>query len=120
MTADEEAWAALREELRPHVSPEWHRHADEHGDQPWVRLILLVDAHAFLAQPRIAEKIGMTMADLADDRDDERAGWQAIIEKSQEDRTELVTKVVDTAEVVLPETLTPLFTRSIEPSRAMM
>ena len=118
--ADDTAWAALREELRPHVSPEWHRHADEHGDQPWVRLILLVDAHAFLSQPRIAEKIGMTMADLADEREEERAGWQAIIERSQQERTELVTKVVDTAEVVLPETLTPLFARSIEPSRAMI
>ena len=117
---DADAWAALREELRPHVSPEGHRHAEEHGDQPWVRLILLVDAHAFLAQPRIAEKIGMTMADLADERDDERAGWQAIVQKSEEDRTALVTKVVDTAEVVLPDTLAPLFARSIEPSRAMM
>jgi hypothetical protein len=118
--ADDDAWAALREELRPHVSPEWHRYAHEHGDQPWVRLVLLVDAHAFLVQPRIAEKIGMTMADLADEREDERAGWQAIVQTSQEDRTELVTKVVDTAELVLPETLTPLFARSIEPSRAMM
>ena len=47
----------LREELRPHLSPEWARHADEHGDQAWIRLVLLVDAHSFLAQPRIAEKI---------------------------------------------------------------
>lgn len=115
----EETWAALCEELRPYVSPDWQKHADESGDQPWVRLILLVDAHAFLSQPRIAEKIAITMSDLADEREGERNGWNAINERSKEDRMELVARLVDSADEVLPETLTPLFARSIEPSRMM-
>lgn len=110
-----EAWAPLVDELRPHVTPEWSRYAEEHGAQAWIRLILLVDAHHQLSSPRVAEKVAMTMADLAADRDREREGWEAIREQAGQARVELVTRIVDTAEQLLSEDLVPLFYRSIEP-----
>lgn len=114
MAAD--AWAALVEDLRPHLSPEWVRHAHEHGAQGWVRLILLVDAHDFLSRPRVAEKVAMTMSDLAIDRGGEQAGWDAIQVSSRDARVETVSRLVDAVEAVLPQELVPLFVRSIEPT----
>lgn len=116
MTAAPEGWAPLMERLGQYVSPEWSRHAAEYGDQGWVRLILLVDAHHQLSTPRVAEKVAMTMADLAVDRQDERAGWEAVREKAHEQRMEVVATLVDSAEGLLPAELLPLFVRSIEPA----
>ena len=113
--SDPDAWAGLIESLRPHVSPEWSRQATEHGGQGWIRLILLVDAHNQLSSPRVAEKVAMTMADLAVDRDAERAGWEAIQVAAQEERMQTVAGLVDNAESVLTPELMPLFVRSIEP-----
>jgi hypothetical protein len=98
------------------VSPEWIRHGRESGDQAWVRLILLVDAHHQLSTPRVSEKVAMTMADLAVDRDAERQGWEAIRESAESERIELVAGVVDMAEDLLTPELLPLFVRSIEPA----
>ncbi len=109
-----EGWTELLGGLEPHVSPEWTRHAHESGDQGWVRLILLVDAHHQLSTPRVSEKVAMTMADLAVDRDGEREGWEAIREKAQTERLELVASLVDASEGLLPTELLPLFVRSIE------
>jgi hypothetical protein len=113
-----EAWAGLVERLRPHVSPEWVRQAEAHGGQPWVRLVLLVDAHHQLASPRVAEKVAMTMADLAvgHEREAERRGWEQVREAAQEQRMGLVAGLVDAAPGLLPQDLQPLFVRSIEPS----
>ncbi len=111
-----EGWDELIVRLEPHVSPEWSRHAKENGDQGWVRLILLVDAHHQLSSPRISEKVAMTMADLAVDRDQERLGWEAIREKAEGDRLELVASVVDSSETLLSQELLVLFSRSIEPA----
>lgn len=110
------AWSALVEELAPHLSVEWARHAEEHGDQNWIRLILLVDAHDFLSRPRVTEKVAMTMADLAVSRESEQAGWTEIQERAREVRLAAVTHMVDAVETVLPEDLVPLFVRSIEPA----
>lgn len=109
-------WAELLERLQPHVSPEWSRHAAENGDQGWVRLILLVDAHHQLSTPRVSEKVAMTMADLAVDREAERAGWEAIRERAESERMDLVAALVDSGEGVLPAELLVLFARSIEPA----
>jgi hypothetical protein len=115
-----EVWREVLERLRPHVSPEWSRHAAEHGGVGWVRLILLVDAHHQLSTPRVAEKVAMTMADLVPpERESEREGWEALRERAQEERMELVASLVDTAPSLLSEELTPLFARSIEPSPPM-
>jgi hypothetical protein len=111
-----EGWAPLVGELAPHVSPEWSRHAGEHGAQPWIRLILLVDAHAQLPQPRVSEKVAMTMADLARDGSPEQEGWNAIQERAREERVQLVGRLVDAAEGLLSDELMPLFVRSIEPT----
>ncbi len=115
MSEPEENWGALAARLAPHVSPEWSRHAAEHGSQGWIRLILLVDAHDQLSRPRVAEKVAMTMADLAVEREGERAGWEAVREKAEEDRITIVTELVDAAPTVLSAELLPLFARSIEP-----
>lgn len=115
MSELEENWGALAARLTPHVSPEWSRHASEHGGQGWIRLILLVDAHDQLSRPRVAEKVAMTMADLAVDREAEQKGWEAVREQAEEARIELVTAVVDAAPSVLSQDLLPLFARSIEP-----
>lgn len=117
MTAPD-AWARLVAGLQPHVSPEWVRNAEEHGGQAWIRLILLVDAHHQLSSPRIAEKVAMTMADLATghEREGEREGWEAVRVTAQEQRMELVAGLVDAAPDLLTEDLQPLFVRSIEPS----
>jgi hypothetical protein len=116
VTAPEE-WAGLVAGLRPHVSPEWVRNAEEHGGQSWIRLILLVDAHHQLSSPRISEKVAMTMADLAvgHEREAEREGWEAVRAAAQEQRMELVAGLVDAAPALLAEDLQPLFVRSIEP-----
>lgn len=111
-----EGWSDLLGRLEPHVSPEWSRHARESGDQAWVRLILLVDAHHLLSMPRISEKVAMTMADLAVDRGGEREGWEAIREKAQTERLETIAGLVDASEALLPPDLLPLFVRSIEPT----
>jgi hypothetical protein len=115
-----DGWSELLERLGPHVSPEWSRHAAEYGGAGWVRLILLVDAHHQLSTPRVAEKVAMTMADLVPaGRENEREGWEAVREKAQEERMELVASLVDTAPSLLSEELVPLFARSIEPSPQM-
>lgn len=110
-----DGWAPLLEDLKPHVTPEWSRYAAEHGEQGWIRLVLLVDAHHQLSTPRIAEKVAMTMADLAGDRENERQGWEAIRSRAGEARVALVTRITDSAETLLSEELVPLFARSIEP-----
>jgi hypothetical protein len=116
--SDPDGWARIVDGLRPHVSPEWVRSAQEHGGQAWIRLVLLVDAHHQLASPRVAEKIAMTMADLAvgHEREGERNGWEEVRRSAQEQRMELVAGLVDAAPALLPEDLRPLFARSIEPS----
>jgi hypothetical protein len=111
-------WGRLVAGLRPHVSPEWVRNAEEHGGQGWIRLSLRVDAHHQLSSPRISEKVAMTMADLAvgHERQGERDGWEAVRASAQDQRMELVALLVDAAPGLLPEDLQPLFARSIEPS----
>ncbi len=118
MTAPE-GWGALVGRIEPHVSPEWSKHAREHGAQGWIRLILLVDAHHQLSTPRVAEKVAMTMADLAGDREKEREGWEALRESAYEERMAVVSGLVDDSPQLLPEELLQLFARSIEPSPGM-
>jgi hypothetical protein len=115
---DPDGWARLVEQLTPHVSPEWVRSAADYGGQGWIRLILLVDAHHQLSSPRVAEKVAMTMADLAvgHEREAEREGWEEVRRTAQEQRVELVAGLVDASEALLPQELQPLFARSIEPS----
>jgi hypothetical protein len=115
-TETPEGWAPLLERLRPYLSPEWSRHAQEHGHHAWIRLILLVDAHHQLSTPRVAEKVAMTMADLAVDRDREREGWEELLETARKERIDVVAGLVDSAEGLLTPELIPLFARSIEPS----
>jgi N6-adenosine-specific RNA methylase IME4 len=115
MTPPEE-WAGLVERLEPHVTPEWSKHAREYGEQGWIRLILLVDAHHQLSTPRVAEKVAMTMADLAVDRDKEREGWEALRESAREERMQIVSGMVDASEALLSPELLHLFARSIEPT----
>lgn len=111
-----EGWSELLGRLEQHVSPEWTRHARESGDQGWVRLILMVDAHHQLSTPRVSEKVAMTMADLAMDREGEREGWEAIRERAESERLEIIAGLVDLSESMLPPELLPLFVRSIEPA----
>ena len=115
----ENGWAELLARREPHVSPEWTRHAQEHGEQGWIRLILLVDAHNQLSTPRISEKIAMTMADLAVDREKEAQGWEAVRAAAQDQRMEVVAYLVDSSESLLSEDLMALFARSIEPLPGM-
>jgi hypothetical protein len=110
-----DGWTPLIDALSPHVSPEWTRHAREHGHQPWVRLVALVDAHNQLSNPMVTEKIAGTMADLAIERENERSGWLALAERAKGDREALRTRLEDAAPTVLPETLMSYFTRSIDP-----
>lgn len=111
-----EVWEKIISDLEEWVSPQWVRAARDFGSQPWIRLILLVDAHAFMSQMQPTEKIAMTMADLATEaRPKEQAGWEAIVEKSAEKRVALVASLVDRVESVLPPELLPMFSRSVEP-----
>jgi hypothetical protein len=111
-----QGWGELVDELEPHVAPDWTRAAREHGAQPWVRLIVLVDAHAQLAAPRVTEKIATTMAELAEGRDAEQSGWAAVAEAARERRHRVVARLVDAAPAMLPDDLVVLFVRSIEPA----
>lgn len=108
-------WAPLVDELEPHVSPEWSRYARDHGEQDWIRLILLVDAHHQLSAPRVAEKVAMTMADLAGERESERAGWEAIREAAGAERVALAMRLADGVDELLTPEHKLLFARSIEP-----
>ena len=93
------------------------RNAREHGAQPWIRLILLVDAHHQLSTPRVAEKVAMTMADLAVDREKEREGWEALRASAAEQaRMNIVAGLVDATPALLSQELVLLFERSIEPA----
>ena len=112
-------WDALTEALGEHLSPDWTDYADKHGEQSWVRLVLLVDAHHQLSTPRAGEKVAQAMRDLAVDKPDEQAGWEAIETKLAEERSDLVAVITDSAESLLPPDLYPLFIRSADPSRAM-
>lgn len=111
-----EGWGPVVASLEQYVSPEWTKNAQQHGDQPWIRLILLVDAHHQLSTPRVAEKVAMTMADLAVDRDKEREGWEAIRESAQTERLNVVAGLVDASPDLLSPELIQLFHRSIEPT----
>ena len=112
-------WGELLGRLEQYVSPEWSNHAQEHGEQPWIRLILLVDAHHQLSTPRVAEKVAMTMADLAVDREREREGWEAVRESAADERRDIVAGLVDAAPGLLSPELVQLFERSIEPPPGM-
>ncbi|MCU0306243.1 MAG: hypothetical protein MUE51_00455 [Thermoleophilia bacterium] len=114
MSADA-AWDTLVDELEPWVTVEWTRYAREHGSQPWVRLVILVDAHHLLAQPRVAEKVAQAMSDLADGREPETAGWEEIRRRSRDQRHEVVDRLVAAGPGVLPEDLGQYFLRSINP-----
>jgi hypothetical protein len=111
-----EGWTELVARLEPHVTPEWSKHASEHGEQAWIRLILLVDAHHQLSAPRVTEKVAMTMADLATDREKEREGWEALRSRAYDERVLIVTDMVDASPALLPDELIQLFSRSIEPT----
>jgi hypothetical protein len=110
-----DGWGPLIDALSPHVSPEWTRHAREHGHQPWVRLVALVDAHHQLSTPMVTEKVANAMAELAIEREAERSGWLQISERARADRQALQSRLVDAAPAVLPDTLMAYFERSIEP-----
>lgn len=115
-----EGWTALVDDLAEWVAPQWTRNARDFGSQPWIRLVLLVDAHASLCQPQATEKIAMTMADLAGaERPDEQAGWEAISGAARDKRVEIVAGIVDRAESLLPEELLSFFARSVEPMSHM-
>lgn len=101
------------------MSPDWVREARRHGDQPWVRLIAMVDAHAQLSNPRIAEKIGQTMSELAEGRDEERAGWEALRDRARDERQAVAARVLDAAPELLTPELLPLFSRSVDPMAVM-
>jgi hypothetical protein len=120
MSTIPDGWEELVSALEPHVSPDWVRHAREHAGQAWVRLIALVDAHYQLSTPRIAEKIALTMADLAVGRESEQAGWNELRERARDQRLDVVALLVDTAPRVLPEELVPLFVRSVDPASVTM
>lgn len=115
MTAAPPAWVGLVEDLRPHLSPEWLRHAGEDADQGWMRLVLMVDAHDLLSRPRVAEKVAMTMADLSVEGSAQQEGWRRVQDGARDARIDTVARLVDAAETVLPVELLPLFVRSIEP-----
>lgn len=108
-------WEAFLVEIESHVSPEWSRNARSHGDQPWIRLIALVDVHHQLTSPQIVEKIAMTMADLAADRQAEVAGWTVLMERARDSRRELLQRVEEVGPQVLPDDLVVMFARSLTP-----
>jgi hypothetical protein len=114
-----DAWEAFVAEIAPHVSPEWTRNARAHGSQGWIRLIALVDVHHTLTSPQIVEKIAMTMADLAADREAEAAGWTALMEQARDNRRVLLERITEVAPAVLSEDLVVLFTRSLTPAPSM-
>jgi hypothetical protein len=118
MTETPAAWVTLIDAVERWVVPSWVANARAHGEQPWIRLVLIVDAHAMLAAPQPTEKIAMTMADLAEgpEREGERAGWEALAAHTRDQRLEIAAKIVDAAEHVLPDDLMLYFERSVEPT----
>jgi hypothetical protein len=118
MAAAPDPWVALVDTLERWVVPSWATNAREYGNQPWIRLVLLVDAHATLCAPQPTEKIAMTMADLAEgpERAGERTGWEALAAHTRDARLEVVAKIVDAGDHVLPGDLMPYFERSVEPT----
>lgn len=112
-------WESLLEAMAEHLSPDWTTYARDHGGQAWIRLVLLVDAHHQLSTARAGEKVAQTMRDLAVDKPDEQAGWEAIEAKLAQERADLVARITDGAENLLPEDLYPMFIRSAEPTQAM-
>lgn len=109
------AWEAFIVEVEPYVAPEWARNARSHGAQAWIRLIAMVDVHHQMTSPQIVEKIAMTLADLAGDREAEVAGWTAIQDAARDKRRALVDRIVEVAPDVLPDELVGLFARSLTP-----
>jgi hypothetical protein len=112
------AWAGLVDDVERWVVPTWVTNAREYGNQPWIRLVLMVDAHAMLCTPQPTEKIALTMADLADgaERAGERAGWEALAAQTRDARLEVAASIVDRADAVLPDDLMIYFERSVEPT----
>lgn len=113
-------WDELLTTLGDHMSPDWMNFATEHGEQGWVRLVLLVDAHHQLSSPRAGEKVANTMYHLAADQNEtDEHGWEAIEVTLREERVAVVTELMDSAEGLLSDELYPMFIRSAEPSRQM-
>jgi len=115
-----EEWTKLLEDVRHYVTPDWMDHAEKHGDQPWVRLVLLVDLQNQFLNPFATEKVAQTMAELAAEKDAEQRGWELIAARKKEEREALVTQIFDAADTVIPPELLPLFTRAAEPTQVMM
>lgn len=110
-------WATMVERLTPFMPPEWTKNAREHGEHPWIRLVLLVDAHDALCRPGATEKIAGTMADLADGRDHaHRDGWVALMNHARDERIVAITSIVDHGPGLLLEEHRGFFERSVEPS----
>lgn len=108
-------WEALVADLEPWVSPEWVRYAREHGDQPWIRLVIMVDAHHQLSQPRVAEKVAQAMSELADGRDREQAGWDEVRRRARAERHQVIERLVAAGPGMLPPDISGYFERSIDP-----
>ncbi|MCA9850712.1 MAG: hypothetical protein H6531_01535 [Actinobacteria bacterium] len=113
-----ERWNQLIDQLEPTMTAEWVKSARDHGEQPWIRLVLLVDAHDLLCRLGPTEKIAMTMADLAQGNDErQREGWEVIAEHARTERVKVITAIVDEGPGLLPQDLHEYFERSIEPSQ---
>ncbi|MFN8111212.1 MAG: hypothetical protein U0Y82_15435 [Thermoleophilia bacterium] len=111
------AWTTMVDRLEPFMSPSWTKNAREHGQHPWIRLVLLVDAHDLLCKPGATEKIAMTMGDLADGREDaQRDGWRAIADIARDERITVISALVDESPPLLTPELIGFFERSVEPS----
>ena len=113
-----EGWSRLVDDVERWVVPTWVTNAREYGNQPWIRLVLLVDAHAMLCAP----------AADGEDRDDDgrprgrsgarrRARGMGGACRTDEGRPPGGRRaLVDRAESVLPEDLIVYFSRSVEPT----
>ena len=93
MTAPPAGWRELPAELAPRMPPEWTHRAREHAGQAWIRLIQLVDAQRRLSALGIDEKIATTMAELAEEREAERKGSTAVMERAREKREECLARL---------------------------
>ena len=113
--SEDNGWDELLGRLEPHVSPEWMRHAREHGEQGWIRLIALVDVQNVLCSPQIVEKVAATMADLADGRSQDAEGWVAIQRGALDKRIELLRRIDELSPALLSPELHQLYLRSAQP-----
>lgn len=110
-------WDEMVDSLADSVPPEWTHFARSFADTPWMKAMLLLDAHDRLGGPSPTEHVSHTLHHLAESNGHalDAKGWETLHDKRREERRQLLILIEDKGPLVLDGEPAALFARSIVP-----